>query len=128
MIPDSHIDLVKGVSFAHVATIGPEGEPQSSPVWIDGDATTVKFSQTTSRQKYRNMQRDPRIAMSMIDLENPYRYVEVRGRVVDISDDEDNRFIDSLTKKYMGKESYPFHQPGDQRVVVTVEVEHTTRM
>lgn len=70
MVPDSHLDLVTGVSFAHVATIGPHGEPQSTPVWIDGDATSVRFSQTTDRQKYRNVQREPRVAMSIIDLEN----------------------------------------------------------
>ncbi|CAN5876542.1 PPOX class F420-dependent oxidoreductase [soil metagenome] len=128
MIPDSHVDLVTGTSFAHVATIGPDGEPQSTPVWIDGDATTVKFSQTTGRQKYENVQREPRVAMSMIDMVNPYRYLEIRGRVVDVADDTDNAFIDSMASKYMGKDSYPFHQPGDHRVVVTVEPEHTTQM
>ncbi|MBW3605028.1 MAG: PPOX class F420-dependent oxidoreductase [Actinobacteria bacterium] len=128
MIPDSHVDLVTGASFAHVATIGPDGEPQSTPVWIDGDATTVRFSQTTSRQKYENVQREPRLAMSMVDMDNPYRYLEIRGRVVDISDDADNAFIDALAKKYLGEDSYPYHQPGDKRVVVTVEPEHTTTM
>lgn len=128
MIPDSHIDLVPKPSFAHVATIGPDGEPQSTPVWIDGDERRVSFSQTTTRQKYRNVQREPRIALSMIDLENPYRYLEVRGRVIEITDDDDNAFIDAMARKYLGQETYPYHQPGDQRVVVTLEVEHTTQM
>lgn len=128
MIPDSHLDLVTGQSFAHVATIGPDGEPQSTPVWIDGDAQKIRFSQTTGRQKYENVRRDPRVAMSMIDLENPYRYLEIRGKVSDISDDQDNAFIDSLAKKYMGVDTYPNHQPGDHRVIVTVDVEHTTKM
>lgn len=128
MIPDTHLDLVTGKSFAHVATIGPDGEPQSTPVWINGDADTIRFSQTTDRQKYENLQREPRVAMSMIDTDNPYRYLEVRGRVSDISDDQDNAFIDSLAQKYMDVDTYPNHQPGDHRVVVTVDVEHTTQM
>lgn len=128
MIPDSHRDLVTGRSFAHVATIGPDGEPQSTPVWIDSDGERIRFSQTTDRQKLQNVQRDPRIALSMIDLENPYRYLEVRGRVVDVSDDEGKAFIDSMAKKYLGQDTYPYHQPGDHRVVVTVEPEHTTQM
>jgi PPOX class probable F420-dependent enzyme len=128
MIPDSHLDLVTGKSFAHVATIGPDGQPHSSPVWIAGDAQTIKFSQTTDRQKYDNLQREPRLALSMIDIDNPYRYLEVRGRVSDIIDDDDNGFIDSMAQKYLGEKTYPNHQPGDHRVVVTVDVEHTTQM
>lgn len=128
MIPDDYVDLVTGRHFAHVATLGPDGEPQSTPVWIDGDASQIRFSQTTGRQKYQNMQDEPRVAMSMIDMENPYRYLEVRGHVADISNDEDNAFIDSMANKYLGEEKYPFHQPGDHRVVVTVDVEHTTQM
>lgn len=128
MIPDSHVDLVTRPSFAHIATIGPDGEPQSTPVWIDGDASSVRFSQTTDRQKYRNVQRQPLVAMSMTDPDNPYRYLEVRGRVVDVSDDEDLAFINGLARKYLGQDEYPYHQPDDRRVVVTVEVQHTTQM
>lgn len=128
MIPDSHLDLVTKPSFAHVATIGPDGEPQSNPVWIDGDAEHVRFSQTTTRQKYRNVQREPRVAMSMIDLDNPYRYLEVRGRVVDVADDADNAFIDKMASKYLGVDEYPYDPADAHRVIVTVTVEHTTHM
>ena len=123
-----HIDLVTGRSLAHVATIGPDGEPQSTPIWIDGDADVIRFSQTTARQKYEKLQREPRVALSMIDLEDPYRYLEVRGRVVEVREDADNAFIDSLAHKYLGQETYPYHQPGDRRVVLTVEPEHTTQV
>jgi PPOX class probable F420-dependent enzyme len=128
VIPESHVDLLDGPSFAHVATIGPDGAPQSSPVWIDWDGDHVKFSQTTTRQKYRNLRRDPRVAMSMIDPENPYRYLEVRGRVARIEDDPDKAFIDRLAKKYLGLDTYPNHQPGEERVIVYVEPERTSHM
>ena len=108
--------------------IGPDGEPQSTPLWVDGDATTVRFSRTTGRQKYENLQREPRLAISMIDMDNPYRYLEIRARVVHITDDEHDAFSDAIARKYMGRDTYPFHQPGDHRVVVTVEPEHTTQM
>lgn len=127
-IPDSHIDLLEGPSFAHVATIGPNGEPQSSPVWIEWDGTHIRISQTTARQKYRNLQRDPRVALSMIDLANPYRYLEVRGRVTTVEADPDNELIDRLAAKYLGVDEYPYHQPGDERVAVLIEPEHTTTM
>ncbi len=128
VIPESHRDLLREKVFAHVATIGPHGEPQSTPVWIDWDGTSVRFSQTKARQKLHNLQRDPHIALSMTDPTNPYRYLELRGVVTRIEDDPQNAFIDKLAKKYMGKDRYPYHQPGDERVVVTVTPQHTTHM
>lgn len=128
MIPDGNRDLLEDRSFAHVATLGPSGEPQSNPVWIDWDGKHVRFSQTKSRQKYANLRRDPRLALSMIDRDNPYRYLEIRGRVVDVEEDPDNAFIDKLAHKYLGVEKYPYHQPGDERIVIVVAPEHTTNM
>ncbi len=80
------------------------------------------------RQKYRNVQREPRVALSIVDPENPYRYLEVRGTVVRVDPDPDNAFINAMAKKYMGVEEYPWHQPGDERVVVVVRPEHATHM
>jgi PPOX class probable F420-dependent enzyme len=127
-IPDSHRDLLEGKSFAHVATIGPNGEPQNNPVWFDWDGKQLKFSQTKKRQKYRNVKREPRVAISIIDPANPYRYLEIRGRVVRVDEDPDYAFIDKMAKKYIGQDKYPWHQPGDERVVVVVEPERTTQM
>lgn len=127
-VPQEHEDILTKRSFAHVATIGPKGEPQSSPVWIDWDGEYLKFSQTTTRQKLRNLQREPRIAVSVHDPEQPYRYLEVRGKVTQVEDDPDNAFIDRMAKKYIDAEEYPYHQPGDERVIVYVKPEHTTRM
>jgi PPOX class probable F420-dependent enzyme len=86
------------------------------------------FSQTTRRQKYRNLQRDNRIAFSIVDPANPYRYLEVRGLVERIDPDPDNAFIDAMAKKYMGQERYPWSRPDEERLVVVVRPEHTTRM
>ncbi|MBI2168544.1 MAG: PPOX class F420-dependent oxidoreductase [Actinobacteria bacterium] len=128
MIPESHADLLSVKGFAHAATLGPDGAPQSNPVWYDWDGAHLKFSQTRTRQKLHNLERDPRIALSITDPENPYRYLEIRGRVVAIDDDPDNAFIDSLAQKYIDQEHYPWHQPGDERVVVKVLPEHATTM
>ncbi|RCW40207.1 hypothetical protein DFQ14_11288 [Halopolyspora algeriensis] len=128
VIPQELEDILTKRSFGHVATIGPQGEPQSNPVWIDWDGEHLKFSQTTTRQKYRNLQREPRISVSVHDPEQPYRYLEVRGRVARIEDDPDNAFINRMAKKYMDADEYPYHQPGDHRVIVHVQPEHTTRM
>jgi len=128
IIPESHLDILDSTALAHVATIGPNGEPQSNPVWFDWDGERVKFSQTKTRQKYRNVGRDPRIALSFVDPENPYRYLEVRGEVVAVEEDPDLDFINAMAKKYMGKDRYPNHRPGDERVVVVVEPRHATHM
>ena len=97
-------------------------------VWFGWDGTHVLFSQTTQRQKYRNLQRDNRIALSIVDPANDYRYLEIRGVVERIDPDPDNAFINSMAKKYLGQDVYPFHQPGDERVVVVVRPRHTTEM
>jgi PPOX class probable F420-dependent enzyme len=128
VIPESYEDLLKSAALAHVATIGPKGEPQNNPVWFDWDGENLKFSQTKARQKYRNLNRDPRVALSIVDPENPYRYLEVRGEVVEVEEDPDLKFINSMAKKYLGQDKYPYHQPGDERVVIHVRPRHTTGM
>ena len=127
-IPASHADLLDLPALAHVATIGPDGAPQNNPVWFGWDGTHVLFSQTTGRQKYRNLQRRPQVALSIVDPANPFRYLEVRGTVEEIVDDSDHAFINSMTKKYIDQDVYPWHQPGDHRVVVKVRPTHTTQM
>lgn len=128
VIPTEYADLLDSTALAHVATIGPKGEPQSNPVWFDWDGTHLKFSQTTTRQKYRNVQRDPHIALSLVDPENPFRYLEVRGTVEWIEPDLDKAFINKMAKKYIGQDVYPWSQPGEERNVIVVRPEHTTRM
>ena len=127
-IPASHADLLETTALAHVATIGPDGLPQNNPVWFGWDGTHVLFSQTTGRQKYRNLQANPAVALSIVDSTNPYRYLEIRGTVVEIVDDPGNAFINSMAKKYMGQDVYPWHQPTDHRVVVKVAPTKTSQM
>lgn len=128
VIPKEYENLLYTTALAHIATIGPKGEPQSTPVWFDYDGTNIRFSQTKNRQKYRNLLRDPRIALSIVDPTNPYRYLEIRGKVARIDEDSDLHFINFMAKKYLGKDTFPWHQPGDERVVVVVQLEHTTHM
>jgi PPOX class probable F420-dependent enzyme len=127
-IPESHADILEKKAFAHVATVGPDGRPQNNPVWFDWDGSHLRFSQTKTRQKLKNLGREPRVAVSILDPDNPYRYLEIRGRVVDVEDDASNAFIDRMAKKYIDQDQYPWHRPGDHRVVVKVEPEHTTQM
>jgi PPOX class probable F420-dependent enzyme len=128
VIPDAYIDLLDKPVFWHIATIGKDGKPQSTPVWAGWDGEHVKFSLTKGRAKFHNLTADPSIALSGLDPENSYRYLELRGKVVRVDDDSSNTFIDSMAKKYMGVDEYPFHQPGDERVVMVVEPTHTSQM
>lgn len=128
MIPETHKDLLNSTALANVATIGPKGEPQVNPVWFDWDGEYLRFSQTKTRQKLRNLQRDPRIAISLTDPQNPYHYLEIRGVVEKVEEDPNLDFINAMAKKYMGKEKYPWHRPGEERVVVYVKPQHTTKM
>jgi PPOX class probable F420-dependent enzyme len=127
-IPAKYADLLESTALAHVATVGPDGEPQANPVWFGWDGQNLRFSQTTTRQKYKNVGREPRIALSIVDPTNPYRYLEVRGKVVRVDPDPDNAFINAMAKKYIEQDVYPWHQPGDERVVIVIEPSHTTQM
>ncbi|MCZ7531601.1 MAG: PPOX class F420-dependent oxidoreductase [Acidimicrobiia bacterium] len=128
VIPDSHADILDSKGFAHLASIGPDGEPQSHPVWFDTADGRIRISTTKARQKYRNLQNEPRVSLSILDPENPYRYLEVRGRVAAVEDDPDDAFINSLAKKYMDQDEYPLSQPGDERVIFVIEPVHATTM
>ena len=83
VIPDSHLDLFKKKAFANLATLMPSGQPQVTPVWVDYDGSHVVINTAEGRQKDKNLQRDGRVAMSIMDPDNPYRYLEVRGHVAE---------------------------------------------
>jgi len=127
-IPEKYADLLESKALAHVATIGPKGEPQVNPVWFGWDGTHLRFSQTTTRQKLKNVQDDPRISLSIVDPANDYRYLEIRGRVVAVEPDPEIAFINGMAKKYLGVDTYPWHNPADERVVVVIAPEHTSQM
>ena len=121
-------DLLHLPVVAHLATIRPDGHPQSNPVWFQWDGTYLKVSQTTDRKKLHNMEGNPRVALSNTDPSNPYRYLEVRGLVDRVDDDPDRIFIDHLSQVYMGQTPYPNHQRGDKRVVVLIRPTATSGM
>ena len=97
-------------------------------MWFDWDGEHVKVSQIKMRQKHQNLNRDRRIALSIVDPAKPYRYLEIRGEVVRIEEDPNIDFISVMAKKYLGLAKYPYHRPGDERVVIFVRPEHTTQM
>ena len=129
VIPDSHVDLFKKrTAFAHLATLMPNGEPQVTPVWVDYDGRLVVFNTAAGRQKDKNLQRDGRVALSILDPDNAYRYLEVRGQVVERTLEGADAHIDAMAKKYLDKDKYPFRQPNEVRVIFKVEPEHVTTM
>ncbi|MFD4550357.1 PPOX class F420-dependent oxidoreductase [Streptomyces sp. NPDC058466] len=115
---DSVRTLLDGKNFASVATLGPDGAPQNSVVWIKREADTVLFSSTAGRQKVRNLRRDPRISLSVFDLANPYTSVEIRG-TAEILPDDAKRLPYELSRKYLGIDP-PAEKDDEVRVIIRV--------
>ena len=118
-IPEDAYRVVDATNFACVATVMADGSPQNTPVWVDRDGDTVVFNTAKGRAKHRNLERDPRIAVSVIDGDNPYSYLQVRGRAEFVEEGADEH-IDKLAKKYMDADTYPFRAPDEQRIMVRV--------
>jgi PPOX class probable F420-dependent enzyme len=117
IVPPEYADLLDANALAHAATIGPDGAPQTQPVWFRWDGKHILFSHTKARQKFRNLQRDGRISLSIVDPDDPYRYIEVRG-TVEIEDDPEGRLIDELSRRYKNE---PWrHRAGEERVIIRV--------
>jgi PPOX class probable F420-dependent enzyme len=116
-VPESHLDLLERPLFAHLATLRPDGSPQSSVMWFAWDGHRARFSHTSTRQKYRNLVRDGRVSFHIQDPDNPYRTLEVRGRVESMDPDPDAAFYQSLQQRY-GLEVPVFD--ADVRVVIVV--------
>jgi PPOX class probable F420-dependent enzyme len=121
-IPDEALDLVDGANVAQVATVMTDGSPQLTPVWIDRDGPVLRFNTAHGRAKARNLQRDPRVALTVVDPANPYRYLQIRGRA-ELVDDGAEAHIDALAKKYLGVDSYPMRQADERRVTVRIQAE-----
>jgi PPOX class probable F420-dependent enzyme len=127
-IPEKYRDLFNKRAFASLATNMPDGHPQVTPVWVDLDGDHVIVNSAKGRQKDRNLRRDPRVSLAIIDPENPYRYLEIRGRVSEITEDGADAHIDKMAKKYLGVDKYPYRQPGEVRVMYRIQPEHTSMM
>jgi PPOX class probable F420-dependent enzyme len=128
VIPDKYRDLFNKRSFASLSTLMPDGSPQVTPVWCDIEGDLVIVNTAKGRQKDKNMRRDPRVALAIIDPENPYRYLEIRGRIVEITEDGADTHIDKMAKKYLGADKYPYRQASEQRVIYKIQPERTSMM
>src|SRR5438132_1588094 len=127
-IPQNYQDLFGKKAFAHIATVGKTGLPQVTPVWCDFDGSHVRFNTARGRVKERNLRDNPQVALSIQDPDNPYRYIQVRGRVTEMTENGADQHIDALAKKYLGKDKYPFRQPGEVRLTVKIMPERVQVM
>jgi PPOX class probable F420-dependent enzyme len=117
-------ELLTAKNFSLVATIRPDGSVHAAPTWIDLQDGRPVLNTAEGRAWPRNLERDPRVTLTVQNLENPYEYVEVRGRVAERTHDGADEHIDALAKKYLDADEYPLRQPGEQRVILRVEPEH----
>ncbi len=117
-------DLLKAKNFCHVATLRADGSVHGVPVWVDVQDGRPVLNTAEGRAWPRNLERDPRVTLTVVNGENPYEYVEVRGRVAERTHEGADAHIDTMAKKYMGVDKYPLRQPGEQRVIIRVEPDH----
>ena len=127
-IPDQYKDLLEKKAFAHLGTVMKDGSPQVTPIWFDYDGTHICINSAKGRWKDKNMRNRPKVALSILDPDNPYRYMQVRGTVTEVTESGADAHIDSLTKKYLGQDKYPNRQPGEVRVIYKIAVERVNVM
>ena len=127
-IPDSHKDLLEGPVFVTLVTVMPNGQPQATPVWCNTDGVRVWINSARGRQKDKNVQRDPRVTVVAIDLQNPYRWMEIRGVVSEITEEGALDHINALSKLYRGNEDYyakyPERRGKETRVIYKITPMH----
>ena len=128
VIPDKYRDLFTKRAFASLATLMPDASPQVTPVWVDLEGDLVLVNTAKGRQKDKNMRRDSRVALAIIDPDNPYRYLEIRGRIAEITEDGADAHIDKMAKKYLGVDKYPYRQPTETRVIFKIRAERVSTM
>jgi PPOX class probable F420-dependent enzyme len=126
-IPESHRDLFDKQAFAHLATLMPNGTPQVTPVWVMMDGDLIVVNSAKGRQKDRNIRARRRVALSIHDPENPYRYIAVRGPVVEITEEGARDVINRLSEKYTGDATYG-GPPTETRVTYKIRPESITTM
>jgi PPOX class probable F420-dependent enzyme len=121
-IPDKYLPiLTEKKAFAHLATVMPDGSPQVTPVWFSYDKGRLTVNTVRGHVKDRNMKRNPHVALSIVDPDNPYSRVSIRGKVVRTTEEGADASIDALAKKYMGLDRYPRRSPNEVRVIYEIE-------
>jgi PPOX class probable F420-dependent enzyme len=122
IIPEKYLDLLQQKkAFANLATLMPDGTPQVTPVWCDYNDGLVRVNTAKGRVKARNLKKGAPVALAIADPDNPYRYVQIRGRVRLVTEDGAAAHIDSLAKKYLGQDKYPYAAPGEVRLLCEIE-------
>jgi len=128
-IPEKFLDLVQSKkALANLATIMPDGSPQVTPVWFDYANGAIRVNTAKGRVKARNMKQGAPVALAIVDPDNAYRYMQIRGRVKRITEEGADAHIDALAKKYLGKDKYPWAQPGQVRVTYEIEPSSVSTM
>jgi PPOX class probable F420-dependent enzyme len=121
-IPEKFLPVLnEKKAFAHLATVMPDGSPQVTPVWFDYAGKKIRVNTARGRIKDRNMTQNALVALSILDPDNPYAHIAIRGKIVRVTEDGADDHIDSLTQKYMGQPKYPFRRPGEVRVIYEIE-------
>jgi PPOX class probable F420-dependent enzyme len=117
-------ELLQAKNFCHVATLRADGSVHGVPVWVDVQDGRPTLNTAEGRAWPRNLERDPRVTLTVQNMDNPYEYVTIRGRVAERTHAGADAHIDALAKKYLDQDTYPLRQPGEQRVIIRVEPEH----
>ncbi len=121
-IPDKYLDLLQQKkAFANLATLMRDGSPQVTPVWFDYTGGVIRVNTAKGRVKARNLKNGSPVALAIMDPDEPYRYIQIRGHVRRVLEEGADAHIDSLAKKYLGKDKYPFRQSGEVRVMYEIE-------
>ena len=127
-ITDSVIQLLTGKNFAFVSSLMPDGSPQITPVWIDYDGESILINTAEGRTKHKNITRDPRVAISIIDQNNPYNMVSIRGKVIEQTNKDADEHTDTLAKRYLDVDKYPFRTPTEKRIILKVKPDKVYHM
>ena len=122
------LKLLREPAFCQIATLMADGSPQITQVWVDTDAEHILVNTAEGRQKTRNVQRDPRVAINVVDPANAWRLATVRGRVIDITTEGADDLIDQLAQKYLGVERYPYRNPAETRVTLKIAPERISEV
>jgi len=126
IIPADYAELLENPNYGHLGTVRPDDTVQVNPMWFLRDGDTLKFTHTTKRAKFRNLQHNPSMSLSVIDPENPFRYLEVRGRLIAVEPDPTGEFYVVLGKRYGNAEQAPPPDSAD-RVILVMSIEKTTK-
>ncbi len=116
-------ELLEDKNFGHVVTTGRNGSPNVSVVWVDVEGDEVLVNGAEGRVWPANLRRDPKVVLTVVNLDNPYEYTTIKGRAVEITPEGADEHIDKLAKKYLDKDEYPFRQEGEVRLKVRIQPE-----